>query len=947
MPIDIDVFNKDRLTVTICDPSVESQVSVLLAGLLTSQLVRAQNFWTVSYHDFIQLKNRLDHVGLVDNRTATDEAVLWLQAKHAEHEAVTFVKSGADNGQLTALDELKTSPYSDQLTGVRFLVTRQKAVLADEMGVGKAQPLDAKVLTPSGWRLMADLHVGDMITGSNGQPTRVTGVFPQGNKEVFKVTMTDGSSTECCEDHLWLVNTPLRKWQKLKPRVKSLRDISAKLTDKHGNHQQFIPLVQPVEFQSNEWQRYGIDPYVLGCLLGNGGLTVESRVGYTTSDVDNVSEIQKHLPVAHPYGYHIVGAVGFANNRVLKAMRDLGLHGLKSEHKFIPSAFKIAPVWVRIAVMQGLLDTDGHQCANGVTVEYSSASEQLALDLLFIIRSLGGTAAYAIKQTECLPAHRLHVALPNSIIPFRTARKLEAHVDRTKYFPRRAITSIVPIGIKQTQCISVEACDQLYVTDDFIVTHNTLQLLAAFLDLKARGEAQHMLVLCPNSVKMTWVKEVVKHTGLSVSALSNGTEKASKDLATYAEKRTDVFIVHYDALMRISPKGENQFEKAKAKIWSATFEALLALPWDVIVLDEAHQVKTIDCRRTQCALLLTRTVNTSDSARKPRVYLATGTPISESPLDAWSVLSFLDPLALPRNYTKFESYFTTKAVHRGTTKTWRQKTGYRNLFELKELLHGVMIRRLKIDIKGMPDKVEQVRYVTMGGEQRRLYDDIKAGVYNVIVADPCDKLSIAFAMTKCMRMRQVLNHPKLVERDGYTSAKYEALDGILDEVLADPMAKAVVWTEWREAAEMLSRRYKQKYGTITLMGGTSQQELANYSNNWDTMPERVAVCTPKFGGTGVDFLQRCRTAIYVEPPYSTILFRQSMDRIHRRVAHDNTEMDRIKASPATLIFMQVEKSIDQLVYDLLAKKGAIVDALLTDDAKLIQLGKADLLQYLR
>jgi hypothetical protein len=165
--------------------------------------------------------------------------------------------------------------------------------------------------------------------------------------------------------------------------------------------------------------------------------------------------------------------------------------------------------------------------------------------------------------------------------------------------------------------------------------------------------------------------------------------------------------------------------------------------------------------------------------------------------------------------------------------------------------------------------------------------------------------------------------------------------------MADPMAKVVIWTEWREAVRMLSERYKQKYGTIELVGGVDSQTLLKWGKEWDTMPERVAIAIPAFGGTGIDFLSRCRTAIYVEPPYSTILFRQSLDRIHRRIGEIKTEIDRIKSSPATIIFLQVEKTIDELVYKILGQKGNLVDALLTTDEKLIQIGRSDLLAYLK
>src|SRR5437868_11405291 len=78
----------------------------------------------------------------------------------------------------------------------------------DEIGRGgRAQPLDAKILTPAGWRTMGDLRVGDLVIGANGKATRITGVFPQGPKDIFRVTFSDGASTCCCDDHLWQVTT--------------------------------------------------------------------------------------------------------------------------------------------------------------------------------------------------------------------------------------------------------------------------------------------------------------------------------------------------------------------------------------------------------------------------------------------------------------------------------------------------------------------------------------------------------------------------------------------------------------------------------------------------------------------------------------------------------------------------------------------------------------------
>jgi SNF2 family DNA or RNA helicase len=468
----------------------------------------------------------------------------------------------------------------------------------------------------------------------------------------------------------------------------------------------------------------------------------------------------------------------------------------------------------------------------------------------------------------------------------------------------------------------------------------TLQILSAFAVLKSKGEAKHMLVIAPNSVKTGWVKEVNKHTTLTVSALGNGSVQLEQDFDKYKKKRTDVLVVHYDALSSTKTK-----HNRRRLPYSHLVEEALKLPWDFIVFDEAHQVKSLETKRGQASLHLAANAKT-DKKTRARLCLATGTPVSESPMDAWSVLNFIDKSQLPKTYNKFENYFTIKVRKEMGGRVWGETTGYKNLGELKQLLQRSMIRRLKVDIKGMPEKVSQFRYLQMTGAQQQLYNDIKRGLYDTIEQDPNNKLSIAFAMTKCIRLRQALNHPSLVEKEG-ESAKYQIVDEILDEVLTDPMSKVVLWTEFRAAADLLVERYEKKYGCIKLVGGTSQEQLSYWSKNFDHMPQRVAVGIPLFGGTGVDFLSRCRTAIYLEPPYSLITFRQSCDRIHRRVGTGNDPIEVIKRSPANLIFLQVEKSIDELCYKLLARKGDMVDLLLTSDEKLEQMGKTELLEYLK
>ena len=92
-------------------------------------------------------------------------------------------------------------------------------------GVGKAQPLDAKILTPHGFVSMGSLKIGDKVIGADGKAHSVLAIYPQGKKEVFKVTFRDGSETECCDSHLWFTQTRTERDHKLPGAVRDLNTI--------------------------------------------------------------------------------------------------------------------------------------------------------------------------------------------------------------------------------------------------------------------------------------------------------------------------------------------------------------------------------------------------------------------------------------------------------------------------------------------------------------------------------------------------------------------------------------------------------------------------------------------------------------------------------------------------------------------------------------------------
>jgi phosphate starvation-inducible PhoH-like protein len=198
-------------------------------------------------------------------------------------------------------------------------------------------------------------------------------------------------------------------------------------------------------------------------------------------------------------------------NPVTELLRELDLCGARSSTKFIPEAYLYNTARVRIALLQGLLDTDGGpvtQAGRSCRIQYSTSSARLRDDVVFLVRSLGGIAysrtramigrkpgrAKGRPVPHLSDAYVLDIRLPSHIPPFRLQRKVEKYERTGGGRPMRYIDSIEPEGVEDTICIRVEAPDSLYVTDDFLVTHNTLNDSFIILD-----EAQNTT---PEQMKM-------------------------------------------------------------------------------------------------------------------------------------------------------------------------------------------------------------------------------------------------------------------------------------------------------------------------------------------------------------------------------------------------------------------------------------------------------------
>lgn len=470
-----------------------------------------------------------------------DAALLTMEAQ--SHRERSEVVASILNGDRPEVETIRVMAFPArwpcQDRNADLISTVHGTLIGDKLGRGKAQPLDSLVLTPSGFEKMGSIEVGSAVIGVDGHPSVVTAVHPQGVLDCYEVEFSDGAVVRCSEDHLWVVRRSSRRdsrWQAL-----TLRElIDNGLRNSSGQAKWHIPLMDAPDLSSRT--ALPIDPYVLGVLLGDGCLRCGAVI-FTTADPEIADRVGAALPdgvtvervPSSPYDYRITARrvarrcscgrvsvarglcslcyrrtptadlppkLGNQTNPVKDALMALGLWGHLALDKFVPDIYKNAGAADRLALLQGLMDTDGWAASARTGIFYSS-SERLAEDVRWVVESLGGVGRKSAKFYKGRDRYAIRVRLPRPLDAFRLARKAEVWgADAPTLEPTRAIVDVRWAGRSEMQCISVEGLP-LYVTDHFVVTHNTYSGLTALRN----PDALPAVVVCPPHIAPQWERE--------------------------------------------------------------------------------------------------------------------------------------------------------------------------------------------------------------------------------------------------------------------------------------------------------------------------------------------------------------------------------------------------------------------------------------------------------
>ncbi len=516
-------------------------------------------------------------------------------------------------------------------------------------GSGKAQPLDAHIKIPGGWTTMGEIKVGDTITSKNGGVTKVTGVYPQAKKEVYRLTFSDGRTTEACGEHLWNITRRKRISknevnQYFKETVNTYKLIE--YLQGHLEKRIYIDLPDSEEQPNADLP---IDPYLLGVLLGDGGITTMTP-SITTPDVEIIEEIKKVLPENTKINFNYTGekcprysitAIDGRINNLTSSLNELGLFGKRSYEKSIPDIYLLnTSTQQRLALLQGLMDTDGTINKQGAP-SYSTTSYDLALKVQYLVRSLGGIASigsriptftYKNEKRNGRLAYQVNIRFKKPSDLFRLPKKKERTNDQGQYCNtlKLRLDSITPVGYKECQCISVDSPDHLYITNQFIVTHNTYMSMV----LAEMLHSDHVIVICPiNALYRVWKNSI------ETEYRDPPTFWIAADNKPYLNEK--IIVCHYESLSKI----QDLAKTLKGKI--------------TIILDESHNLNEITSARTQLFIELCNNITNKD------VLWASGTPIKALGSESIPLLLTIDPFftrSVAEDFKKIYGRDATKAT---------------------------------------------------------------------------------------------------------------------------------------------------------------------------------------------------------------------------------------------------------------------------------------------
>lgn len=607
-----------------------------------------------------------------------------------------------DLKQFSLPESLQTDLFDYQREDFNTLMNFDKRLVLHDTGLGKAQPLYSKVLTPNGFIIMGDVKVGMKVMGEDGKPYEVLGVYPQGKKKIYSLHFSDGSSCECCGSHLWTLH------------YVGCKEFTASVDELIGYYGSY----------KAEWKSWWFS-----------------------------EEYPLYLP--------------------------------DSTYKFTAHLVYI-------------------QCEG--------------------------------KEEEC-------------------------------------------------QCIYVSNPTHLYITDDYIPTHNTVICSSVAQKRKELGLADHTLILCLNTLTVNWYREIKKHFNEEATILGAKKDKRGNLIVkSNADKLED--LKHPKTYFLIT-----NIESLQNKEIVQELVNLCKKKNIMIIEDEIHKgVSNPGTKQGKAFLRL-----------KPKYSLGlSGTLLTNSALNLYAPLKFVD--GFQSNYTAFKSHFVIYGGYGGY-----QVVGYKNLAELQVLVDTYSIKRKKEEVLDLPDINFKNEYLQMGKAQSKIY----AEVLEQTLADVDKIMASINPLSMLMRLRQCTATTEIVSSTVNESIKFDRMTEILEDVV-NKGEKLIIFSNWTQVLDFAKLRIKYGYAMVTGEVKDKQAQLDKFTNDDNC---KVLLATIGAAGTGLT-LTVANTLLFLDSPWNYATFVQVSSRIHRIGQTKNCD----------IISLLAANTIDERIMDIVEKKKKLGEA---------------------
>lgn len=422
----------------------------------------------------------------------------------------------------------------------------------DKIIQGNAQPLTSHIATPTGWKLMRDIQVGDEVLTPKGTVTTVTGVYPKGKRPVYDVELCDGSHAEACNEHLWDIIA--------KEDDESINSVVTTDTLKSYIYNDIRVSLSNVEPLAYKQKCLVLNPFILGFILS-------SRYDLSTGIFD-FSDVDKTLKTEfYKLGYNVNQQMDLHAE-----LSDLGLLGIAETDKFIPNDYIFGSIEQRKQLLFGLCDSFGYFDSSYLV--FIVSGERLSKDIQSLIRSLGGVCF--VKKQGSMFKIRGKV----NFLPFGCdCMKHILRLDNSRWdLPLKYVRKVTYLRDDEVQCISVADESHMYITDDYIPTHNTSNIVF----LKSTDDS-----MLDTLQKMSGTTHRSYTDSKTITRDKQRIFMQNESKVSYTMTTKEVPVISYNDMAFISPSNSIIFRAGDAPIWNRN-ETVLPMSWRLFTNTIVH-----------------------------------------------------------------------------------------------------------------------------------------------------------------------------------------------------------------------------------------------------------------------------------------------------------------------------------------------------------------------